>query len=519
MNTDEIIQKSVSGAKWTVILSILAMPLGYIVNIILGRISPEALGIYGLLNIFIVSITTFILFGGGIVIIKYLPEIDKDKKVSFLLSYILIVFLIAIFAIGLIYLYPQILDFIFGQAIPSGILPYLIIFIPIIILYFVFDYALNGLMELKTSVVIRKIITYGNFVVFVTLFLFCKDFFREQLWAIIWGLSFVFYIVLGLLALFLTKKKMKITSLNKKESRNYDCKCSWIDDVSQVLLYPFRILPKLRNFKLYLPTKFWSFALFVHLSTIVDFSCEKIDQLFILSYFSIRELGLYYAALQTAMLIRFVPMLLGSVLLPTFSNLLASNEIKLIQKGYREVIRYNTLMIVPASLLCIFFSRQIMGIFGAAYVQNHLVLVVLGVSSMVCSMGGVNSSLIMAKGRTGVYLLTSIMQAVFGFSLMFFLIGKLGVLGLAIGRGAGVVLAQVGLIFIVCKLLNMGIKIPRAYIISIFTAILVSILYFVIHPTSIIISTILFLSCLIFFLYFGGYSLKDVHFIFRQARR
>ncbi|GAG62927.1 unnamed protein product, partial [marine sediment metagenome] len=44
MNTDEIIQKSISGAKWTVILSIVAMPLGYAINIILGQISPEALG-------------------------------------------------------------------------------------------------------------------------------------------------------------------------------------------------------------------------------------------------------------------------------------------------------------------------------------------------------------------------------------------------------------------------------------------------------------------------------------------
>ncbi|GAG75618.1 unnamed protein product, partial [marine sediment metagenome] len=65
MNTDEIIQKSISGAKWTVILSIVAMPLGYAINIILGQISPEALGIYGLLSIFILSVTTFILFGGS----------------------------------------------------------------------------------------------------------------------------------------------------------------------------------------------------------------------------------------------------------------------------------------------------------------------------------------------------------------------------------------------------------------------------------------------------------------------
>lgn len=522
MNTDEVIQKSVSGAKWAVILSMAALPIGFIINIILGRVSPEALGIYGLLNIFILSITTFILFGGGSVIIKYLPEIDKDKQVSFLVSNLLIISLIAIFAIGLIHLYPQILELIFGQALPLGILPYLIIFIPIIILYSVFDYALNGLMEIKTSVVIRQIIVYGNFVVFSILFLFCKDFFCEHSWTIIWGLSFVFYLILGLLALFLTTRKMKITSSDKSISKNCDRECSGVTDGEKINLYEpswsFRTVSKLRNFKFYLPKRFWSFALFVHLSTILVFAYDKIDQLIILNYFSIRELGLYYAALQTAMLIRFVPMLLGSVLLPTFSNLLASNEIGLVQKGYREVIRYNTLMIVPAALFCIFFSRQIMGLFGGVYVQSHLVLVVLGMCFMVSSVGSVTPSLIIAKGGAGVNLLNSGIQIVFQFILMFFLIDRMGVLGLAIGRGAGVVLAQIGLIFIVCRLLDMDIKMPRAYIISICTAILTSILYFVIHPDSMLISTVLFLSCTAFFLYFGGYSLKDADFIFRQLK-
>ena len=520
MNTDEIIQKSLSGAKWTVILSIVAMPIGFATSIILARISPEALGIYGLLSIFIIFVTTFILFGGSNVIIKYLPEIDKDKKVSFLISYILIVFLIAIFAIGLIYFYPQALEFLFGQAFPLNMLKYLIIFIPIIILYFVFDFTLNGLMEIKTSVVIRQIAVYGNFIMFSILFLFYRDFFRDHLWMIIFGLSFVFYAVLGLLAFSLTTKKMKIMGLNKRISQNYDSECSRVNDKGEVasrqLSWSFRITLKLKNLKPYLPKKFWSFTLFVHLSTITYFASDKIDQLFILSYFSIRELGLYYPALGAAMLIRFIPMLLGSVLLPTFSNLLASNEIALIQKGYREVVRYNTLMVVPAALFCIFFSRQIMGIFGEAYVQNHLVLVVLASFFSVTSIGVVNNSLIIAKGRTGIYLLGQIITPIFGFILMFLLINKLGVLGLAIGKGAMFALWQVTSIVIVTMLLHIDIKIPKSYKAGLITSLVALLLYLVIPIQNTLIHTILFLSCLSFFLYFADYSKGDLDFVFRQ---
>lgn len=520
MKTDEIIQKSISGAKWKVILSIIAMPISYATNIILGRISPEALGIYNLLSIFIVSVTTFILFGGSNVIIKYLPEIEKDKKVSFLAGYILIIFLIAIFAIGLIFFYPQILELIFGQYLPSDILPYLIIFIPIIILYFVFDYALNALMEIKTSIIIRQVIIYGNFIMFSILFLFYRDFFREHLWMIIWFLSFVFYTILGLLVLFLTTKKIKITSLKKSISKNHDRECLSVNNKGEVtsrkLPCSFRITSEFKNLKPYLPNRFWSFALFVHLSTIVYFASDKIDQLLILRYFSIPKLGLYYAALQTAMLIRLIPMLLGSVLLPTFSNLLASNEMGLIQKGYQEIVKFNTLIVVPAALFCIFFSKEIMGLFGKEYIENYLVLVALASFFSTTSIGVVNNSLIIAKGRMGIYLLGQIIISIFGFILMLLLINRLGVLGLAIGRGAIVALWQVISIIIVTIVLHMDIKIPKSYKAGLTTLLIALLLYLVIPTHNTFSHTTLFLSCLSFFIYFANYSKEDLDFVFRQ---
>lgn len=519
MIANEIIQKSLSGAKWTVILSLIAMPIGYTINIILGHISPEALGIYGLLNIFIISVTTFILFGGENVIIKYIPEIEKGKKVSFLASYILIIFLIAMFAIGLIFYYPQILEFVFGHDFPLNLLPYLIIFIPVILIFSVFDSALIGLMEIKTSVILRYITTFGNFIMFSILFLFYKDFFRDHLWMIIFGLSFVFNIVSGLFALSLTLKIMKITSL-KSLSKNRDCESSQVNNEDEVAScntsWSFRIASKIKNFSIYLPVKFWSFALFVHLSTIIYFISDKMDQLFILGYFSIRDLGLYYSALQTAMLIRFVPMLLGSVLLPTFSNLIASKELGLIQKGYREVVGYNTLIVVPASLFCIFFSKEVLGLFGVGYEQNHLVLVILASFFSVTSIGVVNNSLIIAKGRAEIYLVGQIITPIFGFILMFLLINKLGILGLAIGKGAMFALWQFTSIVIVTKLLHIDIKVPKSYKIGLITSLVASLLYLVLPIQNTLICALLFLCCLLFFIYFADYSKGDLNFVIQQ---
>jgi len=492
MNPYEVVQRAITGAKWTIILSVIALPISYVTNIILGRLSPEVLGTYSLLNIFIIFVTSFILFGGNNVIVRFLPQIDRDRRAPFLKGYLLVTVAIAVAAIAIIFFFPQILELLLGENLPEGDLSYLlIILVPVVTLFFVFVYTLNALMEIKTSVILRQAIVYGNFVVFLVLFFFARTFFSEHASAIIWGFSLALYIVMALLSWLLTRKKMRIAGKGNPS--------------------PTKLEP-------YLPTGFWGFSLFVHASSIVYFVYDKVDQLFVVHYFNVGELGLYYAALQTALLIRFIPMLIGNVLLPTFSNLIASNDTELIHKGYQEVVKYNTLLTVVASLCCIFFSKEILGLFGVAYVGNHLVLVMLAIFLGMASMGGINSSLVIAKGRAGIYLLNSLAQIALQIALMFFLIGRLGVLGLAISRGASVILAQIGLILIVTRVLNMGIKIPRQYIISIPTIALAAILYFTVSSGSIIISVASFLGCLAFFLYFGRYSLRDVDFILRQLR-
>jgi len=506
MKTDEIMKKSISGAKWTVFLSVIAMPVSYATNIILGRASPEALGIYGLLNIFILSITTFILFGGSNVVIKYLPEIDRNRRVLFLRSYFTIISFIALFTLGSIYVYPRILELLFGEALLPYMLPYLILFMFIIIIYSIFDFVLTGLMEIKASISIKQVLVYGNFVVFSLLFFLSKDFFREHLWMTIWGISFISYTIISLLAFFISAKSLNIMNLNKGESQSSDRKATFLS--SGII--------ELKNIYFYLPAKFWSFAFFIHLSTIISFVNDKLDQLFIIRYFNIHEFGLYFAALQTAMLIRYIPILIGNILLPAFSNLLASNEVERIQKAYQEIVRYNTLIVITATLACIFFSKEIIGIFGVEYIKSHLVLVALSCFFSTSSIGVANNALIIAKGRAGIYLLSEIAVTAIGIVLIFFLTEKLGVLGLAIGKGVTVALWQLVSSFIATMLLGLNIKIPRSYKVGIATSFIASILYLFFEFQNILVHTGLFLSCLILFTYFAGYSKKDLDFVIKQ---
>lgn len=493
MNADEVVQRAITGAKWTIILSVIALPIAYVTNIMLGRLSPEVLGTYSLLNIFILFVASFILFGGNSVIVRFLPQIDRDRRAPFLTSYFLVVIAIAVAAMAIMFFFPQILELLLGENLPEGDLSHLlIILVPVVTLFFIFVYTLNALMEIKTSVILRQAIVYGNFVVFLALFFFARTFFSEHASAIIWGFSLALYIVMALLSWLLTRKKMRIAGKGNPS--------------------PTKLEP-------YLPAGFWGFSLFVHASSIVYFVYDKVDQLFVVHYFNVGELGLYYAVLQTALLIRFIPMLIGNVLLPTFSNLIASNDTELIHKGYQEAVKYTTLLTVVASLCCIFFSKEILGLFGAAYVGNHLMLVTLAIFFGVTSMGGINSSLVIAKGRAGWYLGLQIIMVSVQLMLTFYLIEPFGVIGAALAKGVAVLIGQIGLIYIVLRVLKMGVHIPRQFFVGVATISIAALLYYFLTPSSALISLGLFLPLVIIFIYLAPYSKKDLNFIREQVLR
>lgn len=489
MNTDAVMKKSITGAKWTFFVSIVSLPMGYSVNIILGRLSAQALGIYGLLNVFISFVLSFILFGGDNAIARYLPLTHPSKRSSFLVGYALISITIALLVMALILLYPQILELLLGQDLSVSRLRYFLILIPVIVLFSICNYGLNALMEISTSAILSKIVTFGNFIVFLVLSLFMKYLFHEHTLIIIWGASLAFYCISALLALLLLQNKVRTTGMDNTSSNRFSPHC---------------------------PKGFLGFSLLVHASTIIHFAGSKMDQLLVLHRLSVSDLGLYYAVLQTATLVRFIPMLIGRVLLPTFSNLSTSNDMELIRKTYREAVKYSTFLTVVPALFCIFFSKEILGLFGADYVENHFVLALLSALFGLRAVGTANNSLIIAEGRAGIYLLGTSINTGLALAIMFLLVDSLGVLGLAIGRGVAVASWQLISTIIVTRLLRVGVKIPKCYMFGVAILLGALVLYSLVPVQNTLNCTLLFLVCLALFVYFAGYSKRELSFVFKQ---
>ena len=482
MELNEIKEKSISGAKWAIILTAISLPLGYGTNIVLGRISPEALGTYGIIIIFVSIVITFILFGGNTALVKYLPEVGNSRQVSLIIGYLALSFIIAVpFMLGL-YFCPQVINFLLKKGIEANLLTHLFLLIPVIILQQIIMFSLNGLMEIKLSVLSQRILSFGNFCIFSLIFLFFKNFFTGNYQSIILitysGLLFSTTVI----ALFFLIKRLQ------------ELKTKW------------KVRP-------YFPKGFWRFALFVHASTLLSFAYNNTDQLLLLGYLSISQLGLYLAVLRTAMFIRLIPQILGQVMLPTFSNLLAMNEIKIIQKGYNMITKYNVLVSVPIALVCIFFPHQILALFGSKFEGSYGVLVVLAFFFGLGTMGQVNASLIVARGKSGLHFLNSSIQIGFQIAASLLLVQKFGSFGVAIAKGGSLLFAQIGLILIVFSVLNLNLKIPRSYYAGIITIMAAGLLYWFFHTQSFACASALFLLCITFLIIGGGYSRRDFEFI------
>src|SRR5579875_34190 len=76
-----------SGMRWSLWMSLLALPCSYITNILLARIGPEALGTFGVLNVYIGLVFVVFFLGGCAVPMKFVPELDSHRRSSFLVSY------------------------------------------------------------------------------------------------------------------------------------------------------------------------------------------------------------------------------------------------------------------------------------------------------------------------------------------------------------------------------------------------------------------------------------------------
>ena len=299
-------RRLVSGLRWTLWLSLLTAPCGYATGILLARISPQAIGEYGLLSLYVAMTSVFLFLGGPAVAIRFIPGLSPEDRLPFFCSYLVIACFAALPFQLAACLWPGALHYIFGEV---GTPQFHIALIWLADFYILFNLAVAGLkavMELKVAQLLQRGVTVVSFAVYALLYIFLRDFTATHHHALIWSVYF------GATGLATFGALRCLLAFSRKPI------ASWFGK---------------------LPAGFWRYTVGLQASSALGFFSTRLDYVFILNAGGLAVLG-RYVALMT--LVSVIPMFATFVLdsyLPSLTSLLASGDSGAAERLTRTYVR------------------------------------------------------------------------------------------------------------------------------------------------------------------------------------
>jgi O-antigen/teichoic acid export membrane protein len=156
------------------------------------------------------------------------------------------------------------------------------------------------------------------------------------------------------------------------------------------------------------------------------------------------EVGIYNAALPTAMLIRMPLAAFGVVFMPVITELYSRERYDDLSDTYSAVTKWILSLAFPVFLLMALFSDEIIKIlFGAEYVIGAEALAILAFGFFISAVLAQASNILNAFGRTKITMGCYLTGSVANFCLNLYLIPIFGVNGAAVATAASLVFVSV----------------------------------------------------------------------------
>lgn len=446
---NEVKKRALKSAKWMVITSVLSMFCSYASNIILGQISPETLGIYSAVNVFISSLTTFVGMGGAVVLSNFFPKMDSDvKKTQLLHTYIAISFGMYVVFAAVIVIFPEMNLLLSGGL--DGIAKWvaLLVMAPIYITMTIISYLLIALLEARISNIMSKLYTMLLPVVLLLVYLVDKRLLESHLALII----FCSVIVSNILAI-----ALGVTFIKRE-----------------------KVIVRTKGF--YLPKGFCFFAITTFMQALFSFLYKNADKMFLISLNDMGQLGYYQAIISIFTLVEFIPSLLGNVTIPYFSNILKVGNKKDVEESYERIEKYMLFFLVSCVIGVISLSDVALNMFGKEYIDFKYLLIILVVAKCIASLGFTNTPMMVVLEKNWLRLINSALQIAIQFSITFLCISKLGILAVVLGRTIGVCSAQIMPQLMIKYRSGYHIRISKAYYSGIICTVILGAIQIVFNP-------------------------------------
>lgn len=426
-----IIERSLTGVKWTFLLSPLGTLTGYATVVLLARLGPEMLGIYSIFLIATTLAATFIMFGGSNVIINFIPKLNSNSKSGFLVAYAIVCasFALIMIAILLCFLhyFSDAAKMILGNYNRSELIGYAAFLFPAVLLQTFMASLLSAHMLIKETSMVNTIVPL-TITLSIGLAYFTPKIFKAEpyMWIAI-------TIVIAQLISFVTGV---LIFLRRKE----------------------RFWQRPRH--LFLPPGFWRFSIPFHINTLLNFFLGQAEQIIAYKMMGVEALGLYRAAFATANFVIWFPDRLIASIYPGFCHMVAHGDRDLLQKSYNKALVAASVLNTVLGLFLICFAHEIFHLFGRLFLEESLTTFVILTAgfSMLFPIFIANGALIVASGRNDYYMACIAIGVICIIICSLLLVGQYGIVGLAWAR----VIAFAMVVFTSCLLvryvLNLAIQ-------------------------------------------------------------
>ena len=467
----------VSGMRWTVWLSAVSIPFSYGTTVLLARTSPEAIGTYGLLSVYIGAVLGLFYLGGDAVAIKFIPELDPEHRLSFLVSYFTIVCLAVLPWLAAAAIWPQLLHYVFGEQTSESLGMLLLILSPVCILASLTGAALKGMLEISWAQIMARLVTIGSFLVYATLFVLSRELLARSYAKVIWGTYLIVCVFAATLGL------QRLLRLNGG---------------SRVL----------RSLKFFLPAGFWHYTLSLQQLSAVSFFTQRLDAILILNFGNLTLLGEYVAILVLADSIRIISRLFLDTLLPSLTNMVAARNLAAASGVFSAHMRILFLANAASTYGLILLARPVTAILGAKYAGLGSLVILLALFVGLSTPGSVGGIVLSSIGKQQRAVGVAVGQVAIYATLFAFLWPRWQMEGAVIAYGIAWVLSNFVLLVIGRLSSPFPFSVTREYVVFGLTAIAAALIA-KLAPLGLGAGSIAWIAALGLFLWMAGYSIKE----------
>ena len=201
--------------------------------------------------------------------------------------------------------------------------------------------------------------------------------------------------------------------------------------------------------------KLLRFSMPLMLVLFLNFFITWTDTLMLGSFRSSEEVGIYNAAMKTALLVSMILASFNFLFAPMISDLYNRKEKQKLESLFKTTTKWAYTTTLPVFLLMALLSREIMNVFGEEFLIGSLPLIILAFVQLVSATVGPVGTVLAMSGKQNLMMYNTLGVSLLNIVLNFLLIPSFGITGAAIASGTAFVIFNLIMLVEVYLLLKM----------------------------------------------------------------